>query len=82
LGTLEDEIYVNNPHSLLETRQYLKRKWLTFATLSWVKKYCLKVQGLLPARRLALQHSSTKKVKLKFTRKTVSKSLADAGFLA
>jgi hypothetical protein len=31
---------------------------------------------------LALQHSSIKKVKLKFTGKTDSKSLADAGFLA
>jgi hypothetical protein len=80
-GTLGDKTYVNNPHSLLETRQYLKRKWLTLATL-WVQKYCQKVQRLLPASRLALQHSSIKKVKLQFTGKTDSKSLADAGFLA
>jgi len=81
-GTLEDKIYVNNPHSLLETWQNLKRNWLTFATLSWIEKYCQKVQGLLPASRLALQHSPIKKVKLKFSGKTDSKSRADAGFLA
>jgi len=81
-GTLEDKIYVNNPHSLLEIRQYLEQNWLTFATLSWVKKYCQKVEVPLQASRLVLQNSSIKKVKLKFSGKTGSKSLKHARFLA